>query len=559
MNDDLRLVSKNVGPMPIVNHYIDRLRLESIISRNVHPGKGVLSAPDTIMLLLRNIIVERAPMYGMNDWASSFHPPALRLGEDKLNALNDDRTGKALDALFDADRASMMTEIAVRAIREFDIKLGRFHNDTTTVTFHGRYGKADGRHERGKQTVKITFGHNKDHRPDLKQLLWSLTVSSDGAVPVHYRVYDGNTQDSVTHIQVWEAVSGIAGRNDFVYVADSKFCVGDTMKYIDSRGGKFITVLPATRGEDMRFREYLQENEVAWRDVPPKRKRGATTEYRVVESPLPSSDGFRLIWVWSRQKEEADRESRESVMSGAAESLLRLNSKVNAKWSRIRTREGVVREAEKAISAAGRYITYDITEKEDTDYRQAGPGRPSNSTAYRKITRKRFVIDPVPIAENIEFDARCDGIFPLLTNCTDMSAEQVLANYKFQPMLEKRHEQLKSVYAVMPVLFKKITRIESILFIYFIAMLVQSLIERQARLSMKRDRIRSIPIYHESRECEFPTAERLLSYFSGVQIHNLSGADRNIRTFQPELTSRQRQLLDLMGVDHAGYVFMAEK
>ena len=29
MNDDLRLVSKNVGPMPIVNHYLDRLRLEN--------------------------------------------------------------------------------------------------------------------------------------------------------------------------------------------------------------------------------------------------------------------------------------------------------------------------------------------------------------------------------------------------------------------------------------------------------------------------------------------------------------------------------------------------
>ena len=558
MHGDLKLVSKYVGPMPIVNHYIGRLRLESIISSNVMPGRGVLSAPDTIMLLLRNIIVERAPMYGMNDWASSFHPHALRLSEEQLNALNDDRTGKALDALFDADRASMMTGIAVRAIREFGIDLGRFHNDTTTVTFHGRYRKADGRRERGKETVKITFGHNKDHRPDLKQLLWSLTVSSDGAVPVHYRVYDGNTQDAVTHIQVWEAVCGIACRKDFIYVADSKLCVGDTMRYIDSRGGRFITVLPATRGEDMRFREYLQENEAAWRDVPPKRKRSTAVEYRVVESPIPASDGFRLIWVWSRQKAETDRESRESAMSDAAESLLRLNSKVNAKWSRIRTRDGVVREAEKAVSSARRYISYSITEKEETGYRQARPGRPSSGTEYRRVTRKRFVIDPVPIVENVEFDSPCDGIFPLLTNCRDMSAEKVLENYKFQPRLEKRHEQLKSVYAVMPVLFKNVRRIESILFIYFVAMLVQSLIERETRLSMKRERIRSIPIYHESRECEFPTAERLLSSFGGVQIHRLSDAYREVQVFQPELTPLQERLLKLMGVDRGDYVLAAE-
>jgi hypothetical protein len=93
VHGDLKLVSKYVGPMPIVNHYIGRLRLESIISSNVMPGRGVLSAPDTIMLLLRNIIVERAPMYGMNDRASSFHPHALRLSEEQLDALNDDRTG----------------------------------------------------------------------------------------------------------------------------------------------------------------------------------------------------------------------------------------------------------------------------------------------------------------------------------------------------------------------------------------------------------------------------------------------------------------------------------
>ena len=100
-------------------------------------------------------------MYGVNDWASSFHPPALRLRGEQPDTLNDERIGRALDVLFDADRASTMTEIAVRAIREFRTDLGRFHNDTTTVTFHGRYRKAGGRRER-METVKISFGHNKD-------------------------------------------------------------------------------------------------------------------------------------------------------------------------------------------------------------------------------------------------------------------------------------------------------------------------------------------------------------------------------------------------------------
>ena len=217
--------------------------------------------------------------------------------------------------MFDADMASMRTETAVRAVREFNIDLHRFHSDTTTVAFQGRYRKADGRKARGKETGWITFGHNKDHRPDLKQLLWSLTVSSDGAVPVHYRLYDGNTQDSVTHTEVWESVCAIAGRRDFIYVADSKLCVDETMRHIDGRGGRFITTLPATRGEDRSFREYMQENTVEWHDLPKKRGRGEAPEYGVAESPIPSSDGFRPIWVWSAEKADLDSEKRETAMA----------------------------------------------------------------------------------------------------------------------------------------------------------------------------------------------------------------------------------------------------
>jgi transposase len=52
----------------------------------------------------------------------------------------------------------------------------------------------------GKPTPAIRHGHNKDFRPDLKQLLFILTISADGAVPIAYRVADGNTPDDITHI-----------------------------------------------------------------------------------------------------------------------------------------------------------------------------------------------------------------------------------------------------------------------------------------------------------------------------------------------------------------------
>lgn len=61
-----------------------------------------------------------------------------------MGALNDDRVGRTLDRLFDCDRASLLTELVVRMIHEFDLDLSRLHNDSTTVTFHGDYDRATG-------------------------------------------------------------------------------------------------------------------------------------------------------------------------------------------------------------------------------------------------------------------------------------------------------------------------------------------------------------------------------------------------------------------------------
>jgi len=118
---------------------------------------------------------------------------------------NDDRIGRCLDRLFDADIPTLTLAIVVHAVREFAVDLDELHNDSTTVTLHGDYETAD--HERtlrGKLRLAVTHGHNKDHRPDLKQLLYILTVSRDGAVPVHFRVESGNATDDRSHIDTWK-------------------------------------------------------------------------------------------------------------------------------------------------------------------------------------------------------------------------------------------------------------------------------------------------------------------------------------------------------------------
>jgi transposase len=74
----------------------------------------------------------------------------------------------------------------------------------TGPTFVGAYiAAAEEKRYLGRPTLAITFGHNKDHRPDLKQPLYILTVTEDGGVPVHFRVSSGNTADDQTHRETW--------------------------------------------------------------------------------------------------------------------------------------------------------------------------------------------------------------------------------------------------------------------------------------------------------------------------------------------------------------------
>ncbi len=98
----------------------------------------------------------------------------------------------------------------------------------------------------------------------MKQLLFILTTDADGGVPVQFRTADGNTNDSITHIETWTTLRTVAGRADFLYVADSKLCSHDNLSFIDRAGGRFVTVMPRSRREDKQFRKWLQTDTPSW-------------------------------------------------------------------------------------------------------------------------------------------------------------------------------------------------------------------------------------------------------------------------------------------------------
>lgn len=558
LKEEFKLQSKLFGSLPIIDHYLERLKLSKLLKNAIdcNDNSHKIEPYNCLLLIVMNLIDGRRPLYELREWTAEFSPQFLPIGADQIEYLNDDRIGRALDKLFCTDRASLQTNIVLQAIKEFGINVDQLHNDSTTITFTGKYKDANGDSKHGKKTIIITNGFNKDHRPDLKQILWILTVTADGAIPLLYNACDGNTTDDTTHVNTWDTLCNLLGRKDFIYVADSKLCVSETMKHIAGNGGFFITVVPATRKEEQDFRDYLVTHKIQWEEEWEKEKSRSTLrqkkveKWRVVESPIPSAEGFRIIWVWNSTKEKSDQERRHSSIKKAHKSFNQLEERLQNNRCRIRTRGGVEREADNIIedTGAGRWVTYNIDEETERIIRQVGKGRPGPKTRYVSETKTHFHVS-CHIKEDLVHDDGCsDGMFPLITNRKDLSCRDVLDKYKYQPRLEKRHEQLKTVYGVAPMWLNSIARIEAFLFLYFLSLLVQSLIERDIRQNMKKNGFESIPIYPESRECHSPTTDRILGIFENLHYHDLIGDGTIVQTFQPQLNGTQELVLELLDI-----------
>ncbi len=558
----LELVSTRLGALPLVNHVLERLGLPALLQQYVptNDARVKLAPAVAIRLVVANLVLGREPLYGLGEWAARYAPELLGLTGEELGVLNDDRVGRALESLFDSDRGSLLTAVVLTAVAAFDVDTSTLHNDSTSISVSGVYRDATGTPRGTKPTPVITYGHSKDHRPDLKQLVWILTVAADGAVPITYRLTDGNTSDDPTHIPTWNGLVELLGRTDFLYVADAKLCSSKAMEHIDSAGGRFITMLPRGRTDDRYFRTWCQTNTPTWTEAirqPGARIGDPEQVHYTCPAPQPSTAGYRIVWVHSTAKASHDESARANRIKAGVAALAALDTKLVGPRCRIHSRADAEDTAQRALTGAraSRWVSFTVTETITEQRKQLTPGRPGPNTRYRQIRRTHYRVAHHLNAETITFDAITDGCFPLITNTTVQAIPdaEVLTNYRYQPNLERRHHLLKSVQDAAPVLLHNPARIEALFCCQFLALLVSALLEREVRNNMARTSTDHIPLYPEYRNCPAPSTERILEIFSDTARHDLYQHGALVQTFPPELTTQQLQILDLLGLPATKY------
>jgi len=311
--------------------------------------------------------------------------------------------------------------------------------------------------------------------------------------------------------------------------------------------------MPKNRNEVGAFHERLRQGEnIEWQPAYStnlSRKKGVLITYQTY-SEERSREGYYLVWVHSSSKERQDCKTRKRRITKAEENLKELLPGRNRYY--LETKEQIEKATRKAIKGAKDFIKIEIIEEKTTKKIKIGPGRIGPNTQYKDHEKVTYDIKWSRDKETIEQASKTDGIFPLITNTT-LPAVDILKIYKKQPFLEKRFYTKKSVLEIAPVFLKKNERIEAMMFLYFIALMIVSLIERNIRQQMAEEQIESLPILPSRMKTKTPTWDNIRYFFRNVHLAIITKDERVLQSTVKGVTKLHHLLLKLLKVPSGVY------
>lgn len=520
-------VEKVLGALPLVAQYCRRLDLAGIVDRAVPVRDlAILTHGQVIEALVANRLTSPRPLWRVSEWARAWAvDEVFDIGAD---ALNDDRIGRALDAIA-PHLDQIVGSVGARAIGVFGLDVARLHWDMTSISLYGAYEQGD------EQFAQPRFGHPKDRRPDLKQIQTGLAVTGDGSVPVLHRAYDGGAGEVAQVVGAMTALQQMAGPRRFLLVGDSKLVSYRNLRAMIDAGVEFIA--PASKtyvgtktlaGLDLAAA--TEVDYVAQRDAgKPADQRG---RWRVCQDtitiPGPRKRDpvlwLRRVFVWSSARASAAATARAKKLHRATDDLNRLTRGLG---SRHYPDQQTVTARLAEIARTRRVGAY-LRTQVDTD---PTTGKPTLHWSFDQAA--------------LDTEATADGWYALLTNLDQTTTDPaaVLIAYKGQEAVERRYSAVKGPLAVAPIFLQNNRRITALITVICLALLIFCLAERTVRLANAP--ATTIDGLQAGRPTK-PTSRLIFETLSGLR---LIPATATTPATIPQPTPVQQRLLDLLDID----------
>jgi len=541
------------GCLPLIAEYTRRLGILRAVEEALpRDGRNKVSHAECVGLMMLNILSGRVGLYHMGPWLEVMDGTVL-LGEGcDPRFFSDARLAGTLDRIFDYGPDNLLTDVVTSYLRG-DESPGEYsvHQDTTTLKLYGDYANFN----REGAPVPL-HGKSKDYRPDLKQLVYGMSLHGTMGMPLCVSVLDGNTSDQEANRLHLDRLAGLLPpEDDVTLVADCKLADKDTVGRVLDAAFHFVTLLP----KSFKLQRQVAERAAAIEGELPElaREKGRRRSdpdhvYRGISFRGP----FKVLDP--ETGEESDRELRflavESPQlarrfeAGLPKLLSKDRKRIELAMSKL---SAVDFKCEADAETAYWKFTKDpklhsLTAEcapELVTLKRPRRGRPRKGEVAPTKTVYRLRLKSIEVDEAAVERARIRARhFVLLTDHMDMQRwpdTRVLAEYRHQHLVEGHtgFRWLKGPAMVAPVFLNTPARIAALGMVFVLALMVRNYIQAVARANLA---LLPPEITFPNMDCKptrSPTTENIFWHFrkvgtvvvkkGGVELERrLGGMDR---------------------------------
>lgn len=536
------LASYDVDHLGIVAGIIDEIGLVKEIDQLLGSHEQeVMSSGTTVKAMILNALgFVSAPLYLFQEFFVG-KATELLLGEGiRPEHLHDDKLGKVLDKLFEADLTRLFVRVALKASEHFRVDRRVVHLDSSSFHVHGDYAPKPRRNEvvgnEDMASISITHGYSREQRPDLKQFVVDLMSVSDADVPLYFRAADGNEADKAVFADL---VNDFKQQLDVdaLFVADSALF---SQQNLESMAGlSWLTRVPQTLKEAKRLLSELDDADFQQSAVP---------GYRIAQRQV-TYGGILQRWLSIASDDAQTRAGKQQNKT------LGKQRRAHDKALRALSRRTFhcEQDAKQAIEAFEKTLTLhrleDVTISSEKRYLKRG--RPTADTPFELLYRiqARLVRDEAAIHDK----QTRSGYFILASNVLDSerySNDQLLAEYKAQQSAERGFRFLKDpLFFTSSVFLKTPSRVAALALVMALSLLVYTLGQRLWRQNLAAQQA---TIRHQTgKPTSTPTLRWVFQIFQAVHLILLEGL-RHISN----LTKEKQRILSFLSPECQKYYLL---
>ena len=486
---------------------IDELLNHTDKERVVTPGESVVA------MIINGLGFTNRRLYLVSQFFEN--KPVERLIAPGLQSsdLTYDTLSHALDKISDYGESELYGRIALDVALDNKLMGSLYHIDTTSVSVEGQYDE-----DNQSDAVNITFGHSKDHRPDLKQFMLSLVVTGDSKFPLWMELLNGNSSDKTNFHSTISTVRNfqsqlLSNSTERKWVADSALYSKE--KLLNDADFQWLTRVPETVKE-AKILASKDNDSIEWVE----RKQG----YRTA-SYESNYGGCKQRWllVFSEQSHQREIKTLEKRIQKQEEKHKSALKKLSGKHF------GCTKDALKALAEFKKKkpffkIQADVVPIE----KYCEKGRPK-ADAKKEIVGYSLETTIERNEQALEDERNKKGRFILATNDMDSESygdELILNDYKSQQKVESGFRFLKDPWFMLDSVFlKKPSRVSALMMVMTLCLMVYNVAELRLRNALKNNN-ETLP-NQKRKPISNPTLRWVFQLMEGVTIVSFSTGNKN--------------------------------